>query len=546
MKNQNPAINSSVEFIEQELTQEINVSKLAERLFFSKTHFQRLFRETVGEPVMEYVKKRRLELARLEIEQTNATVLDISLKYGYFSHEGFTRAFKAYFGITPSLARKSKNENLHYLKEEIEMMPNDVMIRIKGNLEKIASVLSGFKDYAQNLSETAKNAAIAAGKSGKTTLAVSQEVYNFAQRVGDVAAAAQEAGNAAEQFAAGEAANGQTVFDMYEKIYFLLKHTDDMMFQMNLLRFFSGIETERIGCGREVFIPIDNSYDKLTADLAEKKPGVLEIIRDIMLLLRGEVTNDIKSKIDEAALLVENEINCGQNIAEQMKKAAKSVSTGAGYMFMADRLNLEISALYRAKDFLKTEFADTEQIKSTVYQIEDFAFSMNICAFNAKIETERSGGNEEYLKTANLLLAYPPRLQKLAASFENLAEEILKLKKLLSGNENESKNVKLSKDISDIVFQGKILANQFGLEAHRLQNSGIIAVSEKADASNKLVRGITFVENTQDAVETMKEYCNAVKELAALIRREAEKVAPFEYIASEYEAFAERIAARIK
>ena len=49
--------------------------------------------------------------------------------YGYDSHEGFTRAFKAYFGVTPSEYRKCSNQNE---MEVVVMLSNEVL--------KIASV----------------------------------------------------------------------------------------------------------------------------------------------------------------------------------------------------------------------------------------------------------------------------------------------------------------------------------------------------------------------------------------------------------------------
>lgn len=54
--NKSNAINGSIDFIESRLTEAIDLAELAQQAFFSKTHYQRLFRAIVGEPVMEYVK----------------------------------------------------------------------------------------------------------------------------------------------------------------------------------------------------------------------------------------------------------------------------------------------------------------------------------------------------------------------------------------------------------------------------------------------------------------------------------------------------------
>jgi AraC family transcriptional regulator len=53
-------IRDSVDFIEQNLTEEISLTHLASRAYIPKFHFHRLFRQMVGESVMQYIRKRRL------------------------------------------------------------------------------------------------------------------------------------------------------------------------------------------------------------------------------------------------------------------------------------------------------------------------------------------------------------------------------------------------------------------------------------------------------------------------------------------------------
>ncbi|MDR1692740.1 MAG: helix-turn-helix transcriptional regulator, partial [Oscillospiraceae bacterium] len=96
----------SLSFIEARIQEKLTVAEIADSAYFSKYHYQRLFRDIVGKSVMEYVTKRKLTLAGRELLETQATVLDIALRFGYDSHEGFLRAFKAYMGVTPSEYRK--------------------------------------------------------------------------------------------------------------------------------------------------------------------------------------------------------------------------------------------------------------------------------------------------------------------------------------------------------------------------------------------------------------------------------------------------------
>ena len=104
--NEKDSIFRSLAMIEERLQEKLTVEILAEGIHFSKYHYQRIFRETVGETVMGYVNRRRLFLAAGELAESRDSVLAIALKYGYDSHEGFTRSFKAHLGVTPTEYRK--------------------------------------------------------------------------------------------------------------------------------------------------------------------------------------------------------------------------------------------------------------------------------------------------------------------------------------------------------------------------------------------------------------------------------------------------------
>jgi len=59
----------------------------------SVTSFQRTFSILTEMPVSEYIRRRRMSLATIELQNSKSKVIDISLKYGYDSPEAFTRAF---------------------------------------------------------------------------------------------------------------------------------------------------------------------------------------------------------------------------------------------------------------------------------------------------------------------------------------------------------------------------------------------------------------------------------------------------------------------
>jgi hypothetical protein len=61
-----------------------------------------------GITIGEYIRNRRLTLAGEELSSTKSKVIDVALKYGYETPEGFTKAFARFHGFAPSAARERK------------------------------------------------------------------------------------------------------------------------------------------------------------------------------------------------------------------------------------------------------------------------------------------------------------------------------------------------------------------------------------------------------------------------------------------------------
>lgn len=92
-------------YIEENLTNEIDFKEVARRAFCSEYHFKRMFSFLAGIPLSEYIRRRRLTLAAFELKDHQVKVIDIAMKYGYNSPDSFARAFQSLHGITPSEAR---------------------------------------------------------------------------------------------------------------------------------------------------------------------------------------------------------------------------------------------------------------------------------------------------------------------------------------------------------------------------------------------------------------------------------------------------------
>lgn len=94
------------EWIEANICSGINLDDVAAKSGYSKWHLQRMFRSVAGCCLAEYIRGRRLSKAAFELKTTEATILDIALKYHFGSQQTFTRAFKRLFQKTPANYRR--------------------------------------------------------------------------------------------------------------------------------------------------------------------------------------------------------------------------------------------------------------------------------------------------------------------------------------------------------------------------------------------------------------------------------------------------------
>lgn len=98
-------LDQAVGYLEDHLTEDMDCAAVAKQCYVSSYHFQRVFSLLCGMPLGEYIRKRRLTLAGLELASGGCKVIDAAVKYGYNSPDSFARAFVRFHGISPSAAR---------------------------------------------------------------------------------------------------------------------------------------------------------------------------------------------------------------------------------------------------------------------------------------------------------------------------------------------------------------------------------------------------------------------------------------------------------
>lgn len=99
-------IQNALEYIEQNITDKLNIDDISSKAYISPFYFQRIFSVLCGFTVGEYIRNRRLSLAAQELSAADAKVIDTAIKYGYDSPDSFARAFTKFHGISPSAAKE--------------------------------------------------------------------------------------------------------------------------------------------------------------------------------------------------------------------------------------------------------------------------------------------------------------------------------------------------------------------------------------------------------------------------------------------------------
>ena len=98
-------LNQSIVYIEEHLTGEIDYERLGQIACCSAYHYQRMFTYMAGVTLAEYIRRRKMSLAEVDLRGKKEKIIDIAEKYGYSSPTAFNRAFQSVHGIAPSAVK---------------------------------------------------------------------------------------------------------------------------------------------------------------------------------------------------------------------------------------------------------------------------------------------------------------------------------------------------------------------------------------------------------------------------------------------------------
>jgi AraC family transcriptional regulator len=173
-------MNKALAYIEENLDNELDMTEVTTIARCSELHFKKMFFYLSGITLLEYIRRRRLTMAGLELKDQNMKVIDAAVKYGYHSPDSFSRAFYHLHGINPSEASKKGTSLKAFPRMTFQLTirgENAMDYRIE---EKNTFTIVGIKErilYVYN----GENSAIT-----EMEKLLTDEVYNKLKNLGDV------------------------------------------------------------------------------------------------------------------------------------------------------------------------------------------------------------------------------------------------------------------------------------------------------------------------------------------------------------------------
>jgi AraC family transcriptional regulator len=99
-------LNRAMAYIEAHIDDELALADVSSVTAYSPFHFGRLFYYIADLPLSEYIRKRKLSLAAMKLQNGSGKVIDLAMMFGYDNADSFSRAFVKQHGVTPSAARQ--------------------------------------------------------------------------------------------------------------------------------------------------------------------------------------------------------------------------------------------------------------------------------------------------------------------------------------------------------------------------------------------------------------------------------------------------------
>lgn len=148
-------IEAAIDFIENHLNEKLGLETVAEAVHYSKYHLHRMFTETVGMTIHDYISRRQLTEAAKLLVFGEKSIMEIAFSCGYESQQAFTSVFKMMYKLPPAQYREHgqfyplqlkftlhrKAENIKFTLEDIRLAD---MADIPAWMELVKMVIDGY------------------------------------------------------------------------------------------------------------------------------------------------------------------------------------------------------------------------------------------------------------------------------------------------------------------------------------------------------------------------------------------------------------------
>ena len=419
------SIFKSLEIIEARILEKLTVDNLAASLHFSKFHYQRIFREIVGDSVMSYITKRKLTLAGKELLETDASILDIALKFGFETHEGFTRSFKSFMGVTPRNYRKYSLSAIKTGKGELIMYSKTT--------NEILRELNDFIAKAKELAtETRKENAAHWEVLANSTNALAERVKIVLDHVTAIADRPDEI---TQRFA-------------------IMHAVQDAAFQSNLLAFNTGLTLSRANPVNARRHPLYEKYRQLAQGAAQKLEKIYQFMNELASLIFEDMRKTASEKITaiiQKGKIASKNITGHSNIKHEVEALINRISNTTPEEMAVSHLEdffLQLNILSFAAEMDSTQIKGIAEFQAGIFEAIHFFKSLPSVAPIPKQENETL---KNFAFQGNILLFYTRgEAEKLSVNLNEICEKIDQFIKFIHQNADTANRNQIAAMLSNI------------------------------------------------------------------------------------------------
>ncbi|MDR2568663.1 MAG: helix-turn-helix transcriptional regulator [Oscillospiraceae bacterium] len=487
----------SLEIIEKRISEKLTVENIASSVYFSRNHFQRLFREFVGDSVMEYVNKRKLTLAGRELLETDTNILDIALSYGFDSHEGFTRSFKAYMGVTPKDYRKYKLTDIsqNKIKETHTMKYSkitDEMIReLNTYVAKAKEISAASRAHETSVSKTLPFVKLFWNQMADKMDEYTDGVKAVLKRISSIAEHSDEIVNR----------------------FIIIKIIEDTAFMTHVMALHIQLTCSRNTPERfEEDMPLCEKYKELAQILAIKAHEIAQYFNELSSLIFKDMRDNATQKIEDA-------VTKGELLIKEID----------GYEYIKRELIAVVDDL-RSRSITNI----------TEDYLDDLILRLRIISFSADTDVLRSGGEH-----ADMFTELPNFIESLSTAadfFRSLKSHTIVISEPVPLLERST-----NKRFKDIAYQGNILLFYTRGEVSYEKLGTILDEEQKTEVDAILCKIEGFINYAHNATDesSFKEIASILYEINTDMNTVAKKLGKhgpvIKFIANEVKTFADAV-----